>query len=209
MILRTKIKQDTNLLPYPLLFQNLIQETTGWAQEKWETIINPYKIPGFNDVLSKLEASVLRRFPHKIQLITSSIGQNHKVTDWHHDGVDRSLVVQLQGEKIWQLHPPLYSQFSDAEGMYRPPVKTQKIVVHHLRAGDVMVLPGGWLHRVTPVSDVSVHLVGSLGCSPDDLSFYGLDAKECHQRDAPRRHLPINKPILKWHNETKYKWLTI
>lgn len=75
-------------------------------------------------------------------------------TGIHWDGHD-IFAVQLFGEKRWMIYPPsfelpLNSQASAEKKNEAPEIPALDIV---LRAGDVLYLPRGWWHRVTPVND--------------------------------------------------------
>lgn len=75
-------------------------------------------------------------------------------TDIHWDRHD-IFAVQLLGEKRWLLYEPTFplplnSQASTYKKSEAPPTPAMDIV---LRAGDVLYLPRGWWHRVSPVEN--------------------------------------------------------
>lgn len=75
-------------------------------------------------------------------------------TDIHWDGHD-VVVVQLFGAKHWQLFEPtlelpLHSQESEGREGEAPDTPVLDVT---MRAGDVLYVPRGWWHRVSPIDD--------------------------------------------------------
>jgi ribosomal protein L16 Arg81 hydroxylase len=80
--------------------------------------------------------------------------------------------VQLIGKKLWQLYPPtqplpLSHQTSRRMQQECPPVPAFECV---LAAGDLLYIPRGWWHQVTPLDTASLHF--SVGTYPPSISDY-------------------------------------
>lgn len=70
------------------------------------------------------------------------------------------VIVQLTGQKHWRIYPPtlplpLSQQTSRTSGMSCPAAPYRELV---LQAGDVLYVPRGWWHEVTPMNTGSWHL---------------------------------------------------
>jgi hypothetical protein len=76
--------------------------------------------------------------------------------DAHYDGVD-ALVLQIEGEKRWRLHPPVTAHPVEyrtvAEPLLAPPIRELT-----LRAGDFLHVPRGLVHRAWTTTKPSLHL---------------------------------------------------
>lgn len=82
--------------------------------------------------------------------------------------------IQLIGKKLWQLYPPtlplpLSHQTSRRMQQECPAVPAFEYV---LNAGDLLYIPRGWWHQVTPLDTASLHL--SVGTYPPSISDYIL-----------------------------------
>jgi len=82
--------------------------------------------------------------------------------------------IQLIGEKRWQLYPPtqplpLSHQTSRRMQQQCPANPAYEYV---LKAGDLLYVPRGWWHQVTPLATASLHL--SVGTYPPSISDYIL-----------------------------------
>jgi ribosomal protein L16 Arg81 hydroxylase len=70
------------------------------------------------------------------------------------------VVLQQVGRKRWRVYPPTFplplpAQTSRESGQV---VKSQPRLDIVLEAGDLLYLPRGWWHEVTPLAEPSVHL---------------------------------------------------
>jgi ribosomal protein L16 Arg81 hydroxylase len=85
------------------------------------------------------------------------------------------VVLQQVGRKRWRVGPPTFSlplpaHTSRASGQEPPQLSALDVL---LEAGDVLYLPRGWWHEVTPLSEPSLHL--SVGIYvPSVLDALGL-----------------------------------
>ncbi|MES2825266.1 MAG: cupin domain-containing protein [Pseudomonadota bacterium] len=82
--------------------------------------------------------------------------------------------IQLVGKKLWQLYPPtlplpLSQQTSRKSPRECPATPTFECI---LAAGDVLYIPRGWWHQVTPLDVASLHL--SVGTYPPTVLDYVL-----------------------------------
>lgn len=80
--------------------------------------------------------------------------------------------IQLIGKKLWQLYPPtqplpLSHQTSRRMQQACPALPAFEYV---LNAGDLLYIPRGWWHQVTPLDTASLHL--SVGTYPSSISDY-------------------------------------
>ncbi|MEV7676610.1 cupin domain-containing protein [Streptomyces sp. NPDC088752] len=68
------------------------------------------------------------------------------------------LVLQISGRKHWSVLPPTQPFPMEGAGTleHPPAMETARGIV--LTAGDVLYLPRGWWHLVTPVNEPSLHL---------------------------------------------------
>ncbi|MBV6700285.1 cupin domain-containing protein [Kitasatospora aureofaciens] len=108
----------------------------------------------------------------------------------HTDQTD-VLVLQLDGSKHWEIHPPT--------GGAEPTTNATEIV---LTPGDVLYLPRGWWHAVTAHAGPSLHLTCAL--TPHTvldllqwLATQPVGAPLRADLPAPRQALPDLVPLLK------------
>lgn len=91
--------------------------------------------------------------------------------------------IQLIGKKRWKVYEPthLYPLSHQTSGQAHHPCPSQPVLDVVLSAGDVLYVPRGWWHEVTPVDEGSLHL--SVGAYLPTVSDYVMWA--C-SRELPR-----------------------
>lgn len=77
--------------------------------------------------------------------------------DPHWDEQD-VFIIQLAGRKNWRVHAPQDPNPIRAQQKYMKPPPGEAVFERVLSAGDVLYLPRGWWHLVTPVNEASLHL---------------------------------------------------
>lgn len=108
--------------------------------------------------------------------------------------------VQLLGRKRWQVFAPtlplpLPHQTSELMQHTPPAVAVLDCV---LNTGDLLYIPRGWWHQVTPLDEGSLHLsIGSYGPSVSDYLQWAI-ARKLSQRSAARHgvHGALDAPQL-------------
>ncbi|MFB6539319.1 cupin domain-containing protein [Streptomyces noursei] len=103
------------------------------------------------------------------------------------------VVLQLEGAKRWQIHPPtrIDPLRVDVEAP-QPPVG-EPVAEVVLRAGDILYLPRGWWHAVTATEGRSLHL--TCGLTPTtgaDLLTWLAD--QLRAKATVRANLPTHTP---------------
>ncbi|MBV9759672.1 MAG: cupin-like domain-containing protein [Acidobacteriaceae bacterium] len=81
--------------------------------------------------------------------------------DLHWDEQD-VFIIQLAGRKNWRVHPPRYPDPSKAQPKCKEPPAGEPVFDAAISEGDVLYLPRGWWHQVTPVNESSLHLTVSI-----------------------------------------------
>lgn len=103
------------------------------------------------------EVNRLSGFPTRSNAYVSFGGNGSFGAHWDtHDVV----VLQLVGRKRWRVGPPTFplplpGQTSRRSGQAAPSLSALDVL---LEAGDVLYLPRGWWHEVTPLPEPSLHL---------------------------------------------------
>ena len=100
---------------------------------------------------------------HPVQVNAYVTPPQNRGFDDHYD-VHDVLVVQVAGEKHWQvrapvLDAPLRTQpWTDRREAVAAAARTDPVIDAVLRPGDCLYLPRGWLHSATALGGVSTHL---------------------------------------------------
>ena len=82
----------------------------------------------------------------------------------NHYDVHDVFVLQIEGEKRWQIHSPVYEAplrdqpWSDRKAAVERHAKEPPLIEAVLRPGDCLYLPRGFLHAATALGTVSTHL---------------------------------------------------
>jgi len=82
----------------------------------------------------------------------------------NHYDVHDVFVLQIEGEKRWQIHSPVYEAplrdqpWTDRRGSVERRAKEPPLIEAVLRPGDCLYLPRGFLHAATALGTVSTHL---------------------------------------------------
>jgi ribosomal protein L16 Arg81 hydroxylase len=88
--------------------------------------------------------------------------QNQGFSD-HYD-VHDVFVLQIAGEKRWQIHPPVLEAplrdqpWTDRKSAVQRGARERPLIEAVLRPGDCLYLPRGFLHAATALGGVSIHL---------------------------------------------------
>jgi ribosomal protein L16 Arg81 hydroxylase len=103
------------------------------------------------------EVSHLTGFPTRSNAYVSFGGNGSFGAHWDTHDV---FVLQLVGRKRWRVSPPTFplplpGQTSSRSGHAAPSHAKLDVL---LEAGDVLYLPRGWWHEVTPLPEPSLHL---------------------------------------------------
>ncbi|CAA9288369.1 MAG: Cupin 4 [uncultured Friedmanniella sp.] len=82
----------------------------------------------------------------------------------NHYDVHDVFVLQIEGEKRWQIHPPVLESplrdqpWSDRKAAVAARAAEEPLIETVLRPGDCLYLPRGFLHAATALGGVSTHL---------------------------------------------------
>ncbi len=107
----------------------------------------------------------------------------------HWDDVD-ILVIQLDGEKVWELRGPsrIWPLYRDSQRNEVPPEEV--LARYELRCGDVLYVPRGWWHTVESTDSPSLHLAFGIASKTgtDLISWISDRLLECPimRQDLPR-----------------------
>ncbi len=88
----------------------------------------------------------------------------------NHYDVHDVFVLQIEGEKRWQIHPPVYEAplrdqpWTDRRAAVERRAEEPPLIEAVLRPGDCLYLPRGFLHAATALGTVSTHL--TIGVHP-------------------------------------------
>jgi lysine-specific demethylase/histidyl-hydroxylase NO66 len=100
---------------------------------------------------------------HPVQVNAYITPPQNRGFDDHYD-VHDVFVVQVSGEKHWQVRPPVLDAplrnqpWTDHREAVRAAARDEPVVDAVLRPGDVLYLPRGWLHSATALGGTSIHL---------------------------------------------------
>ncbi|GAA4399383.1 hypothetical protein GCM10023168_06590 [Fodinibacter luteus] len=141
---------------------------------------------------------------HPVQVNAYVTPPANRGFDDHYD-VHDVMVVQVTGEKHWQVRPPVLDAplrtqpWTDRREAVAAAATAEPVIDATLRPGDCLYLPRGWLHSATATEEVSTHL--TFGVHPwtvrhlvDDL----LRAAATHLDADPavRASLPVGVDVL-------------
>lgn len=103
------------------------------------------------------EVNRLSGYPTRSNAYVSYGGNGSFGAHWDTHDV---FVLQLVGSKRWRVSPPTFplplpGQTSRRSGQAAPSLSTLDVL---LEAGDLLYLPRGWWHEVTPLAEPSLHL---------------------------------------------------
>jgi lysine-specific demethylase/histidyl-hydroxylase NO66 len=100
---------------------------------------------------------------HPVQVNAYVTPPQSRGFDDHYD-VHDVFVVQVEGEKHWQVRPPVLEAplrnqpWTDRGEQVRAAAAADPAIDAVLRPGDVLYLPRGWLHSATALGGTSIHL---------------------------------------------------
>jgi ribosomal protein L16 Arg81 hydroxylase len=98
-------------------------------------------------------------------------------------------VIQVLGRKHWRLHAPTRPwPLPDELEQAPPPAALDRVQV--LEAGDVLYLPRGWWHLVTPLDEPSLHLTFGV-LRPTNADFLRWLVQRASALELVRQDLPL------------------
>jgi ribosomal protein L16 Arg81 hydroxylase len=102
-----------------------------------------------------------------------------------------TLIVQIDGRKHWKVFGAsrLHPLMEDIEGNSTPPA-TQPLFDSVLEPGDVLYIPRGFWHVVTPVNEPSLHLTFSVEPA-NGYNWLQSIIDQCLQHSIVRQNIPI------------------
>jgi cupin superfamily protein len=141
---------------------------------------------------------------HPVQVNAYVTPPQNRGFDDHYD-VHDVFVVQVEGEKRWQVRAPVLElphrdePWTDRRDAVRQAATADPVIDTVLRPGDCLYLPRGWLHSATALGGTSIHLtfgvhVWTRRTLAEDL----LAAASRHLHDDPalREALPVGVDAL-------------
>lgn len=137
--------------------------------------------------IDAIAATLERHFGAQIQANLYAVLGSTAGFDIHWDDHD-TVVVQVSGEKKWEIYAPTRSHpiKDDIEQPPLPTSKPQTTIV--MKAGDVLYLPRGWWHRVISQGE-SIHATYGFG-KPQQIDVLQLLKRRLHNFNDFRKDLP-------------------
>jgi len=109
-------------------------------------------VPAFQSLCRTIEATTRDRIRTGVIVTTGSGG----ALPCHFDPEDL-IILQAEGAKRWRIYGPPRPR-GPGEVMMSPPPESETIFDEILRAGDILVLPTGYLHHCENQPGISMHL---------------------------------------------------
>lgn len=140
---------------------------------------------------------------HPVQVNAYITPPSSRGFDVHYD-VHDVFVLQVEGEKRWQLRPPVRNHplrdepSSDVADEVTAAAGAPPAMEETLRPGDTLYLPRGWLHSATALGATSIHLtfgvhVWTVRHLLQEVLTLTLDGLS--ERDEARQSLPVGIDI--------------
>lgn len=149
-------------------------------------------VENFDPTVAQLARSIETEMGARVQInsyLTPPLSQGLRP---HYDTHD-VLVLQVQGEKIWKVYNsdsacPL-NEMVDGDPKFRESTQSPETI--HLKSGDLLYIPRGWIHEALTDQFASLHL--TLGIHPPlnkDLLIAAIEAMT-DQYPVLRQALPV------------------
>ncbi|WP_308356825.1 JmjC domain-containing protein [Streptomyces sp. ODS05-4] len=107
----------------------------------------------------------------------------------HHWDDHDVMVLQVAGRKHWSLRPPSQPHPMEGSGAPNLPAADEPAIELELTSGDVLHVPRGWWHLVTPVDEPSLHVTFGF-TRRTGVHFLGWLADHLRGEAEFRRDLP-------------------
>lgn len=116
-------------------------------------------VEDFDPVVAQLARSIETEMGARVQVNSYLTPPSAQGFPPHYDTHD-VLVAQIQGEKLWKVYGsdsvcPL-NEMVDGDPKFRESTQPPEII--HLRSGDLLYIPRGWIHEAVTDQTASLHL---------------------------------------------------
>ena len=195
-----RLAKDGAQLPLSSFLKTRYKVSGASTQSPLAVEVTAHLRDGATLILNEIEGlhPPIRSLAEELEAATRSVIQVNLYASWrssrgfhlHYDDHD-VFVIQIAGPKLWKVYRPTEKYpLTSATEPNPERLALETVWDAPLQPGDVLFIPRGWWHVVTPVDEPTMHLTAGLhppnGLKMIEWALRDLSANELLRMDLPR-----------------------